>query len=250
VNLSEETLMAYVDGELDGPAREQVEIALAADPEAARRVAAQRALRSTLRAGFDPVLNAPVPARLVSLVRSAARPPTSGKVLPFRAKPAARPPWMQWGSLAASFVLGGLVWYFASRQYLAGPFTEQHGVIVASGSLARALSEQLASQQDASAAVQIGVSFRSKSGEYCRTFRLQGSSGTAGLTCREPAGWRVDVLAHSAGSAGSAATQGPYRQAASALPATVLRAVDDAIAGDPLDAAAEAQARASGWQAP
>jgi hypothetical protein len=248
VNLSEETLMAYVDGELDAPAREQVEIALAADPEAARRVAAQRALRSTLRAAFDPVLDEPVPARLTSLVRPAAAVPTSATVLPFRAKTVTRTSgtsWMQWGSLAASFVLGALVWHFASRQYLAGPFTEQHGVIVASGSLARALTEQLASQQEASAAVQIGVSFRSKGGEYCRTFRLQERAGAAGLACHEQAGWTVEVLAH---PESSASTQGAYRQAASALPPTVLRAVDDAIAGDPLDAAAEAQARASRWQ--
>jgi hypothetical protein len=245
VNLSEETLMAYVDGELDVQARQQVEVALASDPEAARRVDAQRALRSTLRAGFDPVLDEPVPARLLSLVRTSAAPSTSGKVLPFRTKPAARTPWLQWGSLAASFVLGALVWYFASRQYLTGPFSEQHGVIVASGSLARALSEQLASQQDASAAVQIGVSFRSKGGEYCRTFRLQQSEGAAGLACHEQAGWKVEVLAH---PEGAASPQGQYRQAASALPATVLRAVDDAIAGDPLDATAEAQARASRWQ--
>jgi hypothetical protein len=248
VNLSEETLMAYVDGELDVQTRQQVEIALAADPEAARRVAAQRALRGTLRAAFDPVLEEPVPARLLSLVRTAGTPLTSGKVLPFRAKPAPVPrtPWMQWGSLAASFALGALVWHFASRQYLAGPFTEQHGGIVASGSLARALSEQLASQQEPPAAVQIGVSFRSKSGDYCRTFRLQQSDGAAGLACHEQSGWRIEVLAH---PQGAASPQGQYRQAASALPPTVLRAVDDAIAGDPLDAAAEAQARASRWQA-
>jgi hypothetical protein len=245
VNLSEETLMAYVDGELDVQTREQVEIALASDPEAARRVAAQRALRSTLRAGFDPVLDEPVPARLLSLVRASGAPATSGKVLPFRPKPVARTPWMQWGSLAASFILGALVWHFASRQYLAGPFTEQHGVIVASGSLARALSEQLASQQEPSAAVQIGVSFRAKGGGYCRTFRLQQSDGAAGLACHEQAGWKVEVLAH---PSPSASPQGQYRQAASALPPTVLQAVDAAIAGDPLDAAAEAQARASRWQ--
>jgi len=230
VKLSEETLMAYVDGELDLQTREQVEIALASDPEAARRVATQRALRGTLRAAFDPVLQEPVPTRLVSLVRTSGTP---------------RRPWMQWGSLAASFVLGALVWHFASRQYLAGPFTEQHGVLAASGPLARALSEQLASQQESSAAVQIGVSFRSKTGEYCRTFRLQGSDGAAGLACHEQSGWTVQVLAH---PEGSASPQGQYRQAASALPATVLRAVDDAIAGDPLDAAAEERARASRWQ--
>ncbi len=92
MNFSEETLMAYVDGELDAATREQVEQAVAADPEVARRVAAHQALNRELRAGFDPVLEEPVPARLVSLVRGAHKGSKPGELLQFRLRPVAPTP--------------------------------------------------------------------------------------------------------------------------------------------------------------
>jgi hypothetical protein len=246
VNPSEETLMAYVDGELDAAARAQVAGAIAADPQVARRVAAHEALRGRLRATFDDVLVEPVPAQLVSLLRAPTNQPAPGQLLQF---PGRRPPqrvWWQWSSLAASFVLGALVWQFASRLYAPGPLSETRGGFIASGALARALSGQLSAQANPAGAVQIGVSFRSRRGDYCRTFHLGGSLATAGLACHDNDAWKVQVLAH---DEIPQVTTGQYRQAASSLPPTVLRAVDEMIAGDPLDAAAEAQARAAGWHA-
>jgi anti-sigma factor ChrR (cupin superfamily) len=244
VNLSEETLMAYVDGELDGSTREQVARAVAADPEVARRVAAHQALRGKLRAGFDPVLEEPVPARLLSLVHSAHSGAQPAQVLPLRTRLAPQRSWVQWSSLAASFVLGAVVWHFAMRLTSSGPITENQGEFVASGALEKALDGQLAADQEQSAAVQMGVSFISRQGPYCRTFRLRGSADAAGLACHENQRWTVQVLAHEPASQ----APGQYRQAASDMAPAVLRAVTDSIAGDPLDAAAEAQARASGWR--
>jgi hypothetical protein len=244
VNLSEETLMAYVDGELDDSARKQVELVIAEDPEVARRIAKHQVLRGRLHSSFATVLDEPVPQRLVSLVRTAAAGPGQPQVLQFRRKPAVRRSWPQWASLAASFALGALVWHFTARQYLSGPITENHGQLVAAGALARALTGQLAAEQDAAAATQIGISFRSKRGDYCRTFLLPDATGTAGLACRQNDQWTVQVLAH----ADAPMRSGQYRQAASSVPLTVLRAVDDSIAGEPLDAAAEKQARAADWQ--
>jgi hypothetical protein len=237
--------MAYVDGELDVATREQVAGAIAADPEVARRVAAHQALRGRLRATFDKVLEEPVPAQLLSLVRPRASEPGRGQLVRFPGKQTPRRAWWQWSSLAASFLLGALVWQFASRLYAPGSVSENHGEFVASGALARALSGQLAAQQNPSGPVQIGVSFRSRQGDYCRTFRLRGSVASAGLACHRDEAWKVQVLARD--EAAQVAT-GQYRQAASALPPAILHAVDEVIAGDPLDAAAEAQARAGGWR--
>jgi len=245
VNPSDETLMAYVDGELTVAAREQVENALAADPEVARRVAAHQVLRGRLRATFDKVLEEPVPAQLVALVRTGVTEPARGQLVQFPVKQPRRRAWLQWSSLAASFVLGALLWQFASRLYAPGPLSETHGGFVASGALARALSGQLSAEQNPAGTVQVGVSFRSRQGDYCRTFRLGGSLASAGLACHDQNDWKVQVLAHD--EASSVAT-GQYRQATSSLPAAVVRAVDDLIAGDPLDSVAEAQARAGGWR--
>jgi hypothetical protein len=244
VNFSEETLMAYVDGELDGATREQVERAVAADPEVARRVAAHHALNRKLRAGFDQVLEEPVPARLVSLVRGAPDAARPARLLQFRARPVPQRSWLQWSSLAASFALGALAWHFTSRLNSSAPISANHGEFVASGKLERALDRQLAADQAPADTVQIGVSFRSRQGSYCRTFRLRDTADAAGLACREGDGWAVQVLVHDA----PAAAHGEYRQAASALPASVLRAVEDSIAGEPLDSADEAAARAGGWR--
>ena len=191
------------------------------------------------------MLSEPVPAHLVSLLRSAPAGSTPGRLLQFRSRPLPQRPWMQWGALAASFAFGALVWHFGSRLNSNGPINENHGEFVASGGLEKALDGQLVADQNPSAAVQIGVSFRSRQGSYCRTFRLRGTTGAAGLACHDNAAWTVQLLVHE----GSAETLGQYRQAASDLPPAVLHAVDDSISGEPLDSSAEAQARASGWRA-
>lgn len=245
MKVPDEILMAYADGELDAAGRAQVEAALATDPGMARRVAEHRALRRTLAAGFHPVLEEPVPERLLSWARSDAAPPSQAKVLPFRRKSAAPRSWLQWGSLAAGFVLGALVWQLAARQYLSGPVIDHNGELVAAGVLARALNVQLAAEQSSSTAVQIGVSFVSKGGDYCRTFRLRAATGVAGLACQQDAQWKLEVLTRAAAT--PAVPQ--YRQAGSALPPAVLQAVSDSIAGEPLDAAAETRARARAWRA-
>jgi len=245
MKLSEEVLMAYVDGELDGAARDEVAGALATDPEAARWVHAQQALRRKLRADFEPVLSEPVPQRLRALVTNATS-AGSAQVLAFPARNAPRRPWLRWGALAASFALGALVWQFTGRLDSTAPFTQQHGELLAAGNLARALDEQLAGGQPSSAAVQIGVSFLSRQGAYCRTFSVRGAANTSGLACHGTEGWAVQVLAR----APAAQPQGPYRQAASELPPVVAQAVSETIAGEALDAAGEARARAAHWQAP
>jgi Putative zinc-finger len=238
----DEMLMAYADGELDATERSQVEAAVAADPELARRVAAHKALRTTLAASYGKVLEEPVPERLASLVRAA---PVHGRVPPFRHKAAPRRAWLQWGSLAASFVSGALLWQFGAREYLSGPVVARNGELVAAGALARALSSQLSAEQAPGTPVQIGVSFLAKGGDYCRTFQLRGAPGIAGLACQREAQWKLEVLTHAPGTSASP----EYRQAASALPAAVLQAVTAAIVGEPLDAAAEHRARAQAWQA-
>jgi hypothetical protein len=246
VNPSDETLMAYADGELDEATRKQVEVSVAADPEVARRLAAHNALRNQLHASFDKVLEEPVPPHLVALVRSAANASRPGQVLQFPRKQSLRRPWLQWSSLAASFVLGALLWQFASRRFPTGPIAESKGELVASGALARALNSRLASQQTSSDPVQIGVSFRSRQGAYCRTFELRDTAATAGLACHGDDDWIVQVVAR---EDAAATAHSQYRQAASALPSVVLKAVQEAIAGEPLDSGAEAQARAGGWRA-
>lgn len=237
---SEEVLSAYVDGELDAAAHEEVSRLAAADPALAHRIAKHQALRGTLRASFDPVLSEPVPDRLTALLQPSASAKRGNKVVDFRPRSVRQRRWVQWGSIAASFAVIAIVWQIAWKYSPSAPIRERNGEMVASGALASALNGQLASRQDAAASVQIGLSFQSKAGDYCRTFRLQ-ASASAGLACHQQGQWTVQLLER------SDVPTGQFRQAASSLSAGVLRAVEASISGDPLDAAAEAQARERGW---
>jgi len=73
--ITEEDLDRFVDGTLDPARREAVAAHLAADPKAAKEVAALRRIDALLRARFAGVADEPVPA---ALLRAAARAPKRG----------------------------------------------------------------------------------------------------------------------------------------------------------------------------
>jgi len=220
----DERLAAYVDGELAEADRAAFERELAADPGLQGEVARQRDLRRRLSAAFDPVLDEPAPLRLI-LAAQAANAPSRGWRAP------------QWAAMAACLALGVIVGRAALPDR--GPLAARDGALVARGELAQALDQRLAAE---GGAVRVGISFRSNDGRYCRTFQSTADK-LAGVACREPQGWTARALA-----AWSPQPQGAYRTAGSETPAPVLAAVDDLIAGAPLDAAAERAARDGHWK--
>jgi hypothetical protein len=238
VSYDDETLMAYVDGELDRVLSAEISAAVERDPALARRVEQQRALRAKVAGAFATVLDQPLPERLMA----AAKGPARAEVLQFpaRSTPVQSPRWgvREWGAMAATLVLGVLLsWNFAPS---GSPLiSARDGALVARGALADALDSQLASTQSAADGVQMGVSFRSREGSYCRSF-LAREAGTAGLACREEGEWRIAVTA-------AAQLPGDGLRQASSLPSAVLTAIDQRIAGEGLDAAGEENARRGGW---
>ena len=249
MTFSEETLMAYVDNELDAQTRTALETAMAKDPELARRVAQHVAqhkdLRAKLRVAFDKTVDEPIPQRLVDAARGVPSVRREGNVIPLRRKVPPRKIWPQWASLAASLVLGIIIGQAIVRGPQAGPVTASHdGRLTANGVLAQALSEQLASAQPEQAPVRIGVSFKSKTGDYCRTFSMHDTATLAGLACREHDEWHVQALAQTTQPEQGS---GAYRQAATEIPKSVMKAVEDNIVGDTLDAHAEQLARDKSW---
>ena len=229
MRFTDETLMAYADGELDEPTRSAVERAIRADPALAAKVRQHAALRSDVFKAFARTLDEPVPPRLTSVGHSA-------KVVQLDSVRAAKKQvvevprrwsWPEWGAIAATLVIGvvggsmGLRSLQGETQLASAVGSD--GALVARGPLDAALSRQLASAPPADASVKIGVSFVSKEGQYCRSFAM---ASAAGLACRSGSEWRMPVLAESA-----AAGEGAYRQAGSAMPAAVLDAIDARAAG-------------------
>ena len=250
MTFSDEVLMAYADGELDASTRAAVEAAMASDPEMARRISQHKALRNRVSSALNKVLDEPVPARLLAAARNehpSGRPSTrEGNVMPLRRRQAQRWTWPQWTAIAASLIIGVIAGRVAlMRPGIPGPIAMRGGRVIAGGVLADALSDQLVAAQSTADPVRIGVSFRSKAGEYCRTFALARPAPLAGLACRTGDDWRVRVLARTESARGGSDT---YRQAASPMPPAVVAAVGNLIAGEPLDAQAEATARGQHWQ--
>jgi anti-sigma factor RsiW len=253
MNISDELLAAYVDGELEGAERTRVEQAIAQDAQLAQRVAQQRALRERLRGAFDGVLREAVPKRLAQAARipSASGPAQVIDLARVRAERARR------GSqrsvkvrrltIAASLVVGVLTGVLLQRLFTSAALTEFHdGSLLARGALAEALSEQLASDAPAGAAVRIGLTFKSRTATYCRTFAVSGNHLLSGLACRDQERWQVLNLVTTEG-AGLTANGANLRMAASSLPPVLLQAVNERISGEPLNAAAEAKARSDDW---
>jgi hypothetical protein len=252
MTISDETLMAYADGELDAATRASVETAMQEDPEIRKRVARHRALRETMRGAFSAVLEEPVPERLVQAARGQTAAPKSAVVDLSVAREAARQknpaaPWRwQPAAMAASLLLGlglgFLAWHGSGALIQPG----SGGGLIANAALAEALSSQLSDDRSQVSVAVTGLSFRDKSGDYCRTFSLTGSDASSGLACREGADWRIKALAQSPRAAANA---GDFRTAGSEDSPAIRAAVEGSIDGEPLDHAGEIAARAAGWAA-
>jgi len=247
VKYDDETLMAYADGELDAKLRAEISTAIHNDPALARRVEHQRAMRARVAGAFAKVLDEPLPDRLLDAARGKPTPVSAadrGKVLQFPAR-ASRPPpvpWRarEWAAMAASLVFGVLLsWRIFSPSH-PEVMVASGDALVARGALADALDSQLASEQRSEAPVLIGLTFKARDGNFCRSFTM-GATRTAGLACRVGGDWQVRAT-------DTVPASGQMQQASSALPPAILGAVESRIEGVALDAEAERAAQRGGWK--
>jgi hypothetical protein len=246
--ISDEILMTYADGEADAATRAQVEAAMREDPEVGRRLARHRALREAMRGAGAAVLDEPVPERLIAAARGRA--PAAGNVVDLsRAREAAvrKGPGFSRGwqpaALAASLLVGLALGYLGWHGSGALIQANSSGGLVAGAALAEALSTQLSDDRSPARVATAGLSFRAKTGDYCRTFALSGNDAGSGLACHEAKGWSIKVLAQSPSEGGP--TQ--FRTAGSQLSPAIRAAIEGSIEGEPLDHAGEVAARQAGW---
>jgi hypothetical protein len=248
VNYDDEILMAFVDGELDAKRHAEVAAAIEKDPALARRVEQQRVLRAKVAGAFAKVLSQPVPENLTRVARSSAASESAasrGNVLQFPARSARAPaaPWRarEWVAMAASLGLGVLIAWKVLAPGDDAPIVAGNGALVAHGELARALDTQLASEQRAEEPVIIGLTFKTRDGNYCRSFVLRATK-TAGLACRAGSDWQVPV------TDSAVISSGDLQQASSAVAPAILRAIEARGVGVALDAEGEKSALQSGWK--
>jgi hypothetical protein len=253
MSVSDETLMAYADGEVDEATRAIIEAAMRENPEVRRRIAEHRALREAMQGAFSAVLDEPVPQRLIDAARGQTAAPAGGHVVDLagaRRAVAGQAPGrlLSWqpAAMAASVLVGVALGYVGWHSAKPLVTTSSSGELLAGAGLAEALSNQLSEDRSPGLAAITGLSFRAKTGDYCRTFSLSGSHASSGLACHEGVGWTIKVLAQSPTAASNSSN---FRRAASADPPAVRAAVEESIDGEPLDRAGEIAARQGNWSA-
>jgi hypothetical protein len=121
-----------------------------------------------------------------------------------------------------------------------------NGQVVAQGELADALNVQLASAGRSAPHAHIGLSFRSRNGEDCRTFEWRGeATATSGVACHTADEWAVAAPAKTARTPNDRAD---YQMAGAGMPDAIRNTVNAMIAGEPYNAAAERAARGAHWR--
>jgi len=244
VSIDDDTLMAYLDNELPADERARVETALAVDQDLRQRLHVQEVVRDALRAAFGPAVNQRVPDRLEQTALTA---PVSWrwrlqKWLTQPANDRATPTYLRFAGSTALLLVGAILGWSVANFPLrtTGDATEP---TIAQGSLERALETQLAAEIP-SEGPRVGVSFKSTTGNLCRTFDVGASQqNKAGIACRGANGWAIETLV-----AAEPRAPGPYETVASTMPATVRDALSTMIDGTPFDATQEQAARDRGWR--
>lgn len=223
--ISDETLFAWLDGELDPAQAAAVEQQVALDAGLKRRAAAHRALHARLRATFDPIAQLPLPEHLA---------PRRAEVIDLETRRASARPIprkIQWAAMAASLIIGVM----AGSQIhsgASGPIASESGQLVAAGDLEQALYTRLASAP-ADSGARIGLTFRDAAGDLCRSFT---DNGAAGLACYQGGDWRIRGVFQAAEG-----QQADFRMAGGVDP-RLGELIDSTIAGEPLEAASERKA--------
>lgn len=254
MQFSDETLMAYADGEIDADLRRQIEAAMALDPSIAERIDKHRALRVDLNAAFNGVLDEPIPEHLLdaantSPVDASSIDTKSATVTNLNAaraakqrgtEPKRRWSWPEWTAIAASLIIGILAGRTALQPSQSSLFATAADSIVARGELSTALTDQIGGAAD-DAEIRIGLTFQDKRGQYCRTFA---TASAAGFACRDANAWKVRALSEGVTNQEG----GEYRRAGSELPPAILAAVEASMAGEALDREQEQKARARDWK--
>jgi hypothetical protein len=213
-DISDEVLMAYADDALDTKTRAEVAGRIARDPAVAVRLEAFVVTNKPLARVFAPILDEPIPARILAALDGPRTSATVHVLRPKREAGAPRDRSDLW-RIAAALVVGlGGGWGF---QTLLAPSATSgaalvvldKGQMIAQGSLAQVLESGASSQVRSGDAGSIAVvfTFKTRDGGYCRQYQVNSNEGraVAGVACRDAnGGWPVVVQADAAPMAISA----------------------------------------------
>jgi hypothetical protein len=207
VHFSDETLMAFADGELDEKVAVSVEQAMSDDPAIAQRVAGFMRSRRIIRSAFQGDALPDVPPELRAAVLAQIErieTPVQLQTLPEASVVRKTPVTGRWRiglAMAASIAAIAIATfsYLAGRQSVSPSL---HGPVahLSDPEVSRTLSES-ASGQDRDLSfgrIRVVSTFRVANGSLCREFNLHTSSGSSDAVACHANGWMITFAVASA----------------------------------------------------
>ncbi len=271
--IDDETLAAYLDGELDADEARRVAALLEEDPALKARLAAweenDRTVRLALMAAGERVPEAAASAILAATQEQASRFPSAvpGGWRDWFARLLSAPALaVATAALVVGILIGTMVAGNGLRFFDAGPAgSSPAALLLAGGPLAKELESVPSGRTrpiaEAGKRLALVATYRARDGRWCREFRLEpaaagepGDGGghaaaLAGLACRRAGRWTVVALAplpHAGRAPGAI-----YRAAADeSLPPELARQMRRLGLATPLDAESERRLLVSGWSSP
>lgn len=246
MSVTQEMLIAFLDGSLLSADRERVREMLYSDPRVSKQLIQPILLNDAARESFADDLKEPVPDTWLAMIDAATLGAETGKVQSLAAhrhrRNARSSRWPLGAAIAASVAFA---LYLGKGPTPATLIEDQNGTLVATAELAEALNVarsgvplQFASRRK----LDVQLSMRTGPGGYCREAILQGPDLVSAhhvLACKAEGAWQIAAVAQ------ASARQGGYETVSSDRP---LDAIVASIDGEALDSGAETVAIRKKWQ--
>lgn len=263
MHIDDDTLIAYLDGQLPDSEYGPLEQALKDDAALRSRLQALADSSELARRSFEPVLLEPVPPQLIAAIWSAPNPCAKTVTSPGAAKPPGLLAWLSWPggvsgprawpALASVVVLGlGVLigWQLLGSADNAR-WALREGGAVSNESLVLALDLSPSGRvlQTSDGAVEVLATFEQVGGGHCREFNRSSPDSTRdqlGVACRAAQGhWRLDFIATEERPAGG--DKGTYQTASDEQQERADTFLRKRVQGPPLAAAEEQALIERGW---
>lgn len=192
--MTDELLVAFVDGALDEPLRSEVAAAVASDPSLQARADAFAEAGRLVRDLHAPLASVPVPRALAERVAAMGARDRGPTVVDLASRRARRGGGFLPVALAAglaALVIGPVGFWLGMER------SEPAGLAVtalAPAPIADALGRLAAGEEtavDGAGRMRAIVTFKDAAGALCREFEVDGTIATTAVACRENDGWRV-----------------------------------------------------------
>jgi len=267
--VNNETLVAYLDGQLSTEEMDRITDLAASSPDLAAELEVLRAADARLAAQFAAVDQNPIRQDTLDLIKnfgaSNAPAPEVNETNIVALKPrnrvmAAIVDNISWGqAIAASIVL---VVGIGTGMQLTAPLNGDAGTYAALQSAglitpASPLYDVLENKPSLTAATLAGangtvatpiMSFRAKEGTYCREFIvISGPAHSRNVACRANSGWLIKIAIATAGAGLAASVADGFVPASSAEDALMDNVILDLMVGDALDGGLEKTLIDRGW---